>query len=77
MLKLLHLWTSIMTFLASIILLINFDFNQKAFNLKKNQIGYQNLGIVYHLGIDGISLPFILLTTFLNTNLYFIKLEFN
>ena len=63
--KTVALWTSIMTFLASIILLINFDFNYKGFQFEEISDWIPKFGIVYHLGVDGISLPFILLTTFL------------
>ncbi len=59
------LWTSIMTFLASLILLINFDFNNKDFQFEEISEWIPKFGVVYHFGIDGISLPFILLTTFL------------
>ena len=63
--KTVALWTSIMTFLASIILLINFDFNYKGFQFEEISDWVPKFGIVYHFGVDGISLPFILLTTFL------------
>ncbi len=63
--KTVALWTSIMTFLASIIILINFDFNSKGFQFEEISEWVPKLGIVYHFGIDGISLSFILLTTFL------------
>ena len=63
--KTVALWTSIMTFLASIILLINFDFNYKGFQFEEISDWIPKFGIVYHFGVDGISLPFILLTTFL------------
>ena len=58
------LFTTLITFGVSLILLINFD---------KTQTGYQFLeqapwmgGMMsYQMGVDGISLPFIILTTFL------------
>ena len=63
--KLVSLWTSLMTFFISLLLWINFDFQKKSFQFQEYSEWITSLGIVYHLGIDGISLPFILLTTFL------------
>ena len=63
--KLVSLWTSLMTFFISLLLWINFDFQKKSFQFQEYSEWITSLGIVYHLGVDGISLPFILLTTFL------------
>ena len=63
--KLVSLWTSLMTFFVSLLIWLNFDFQKKSFQFEEYSEWITNFGIVYHLGIDGISLPFILLTTFL------------
>ena len=62
--KTVALYSSIVNFLASLLLWINFD---------KSSIGFQYIeryawltdNITYHVGIDGISLFLIILTTFL------------
>ncbi len=63
--KVVALWTSLMTFIISLILLLNFDYNVDGFQFVEKSDWIPEFGIVYFLGIDGISLPFILLTTFL------------
>ncbi|MBM3468270.1 MAG: NADH-quinone oxidoreductase subunit M [Alphaproteobacteria bacterium] len=61
------LWISFLTFALSLILWINFDTNQLSYQFVESANWIKDLGIRYHLGIDGISLFFILLTTFLTT----------
>lgn len=58
------LWTTLVTFAVSIFLLSGFDRAIPDFQFVEN---HPWLGgtIRYHLGVDGISLPFVLLTTFL------------
>ena len=59
--KLLTLVSTIATFIFSIFVLINFDSNHFGFQLVEE---YQwIMGLTYKVGIDGISLPLILLTT--------------
>ena len=58
--------TSGLTFLVSIGLLCKFDSNTYAFQMVENLPWIQQLGVRYHLGIDGISLWLVLLTTFLS-----------
>ena len=58
------LWSTLVTFAASLVLLIEFDPSQAGFQF---EITRQWLGgnITYHMGIDGISILFVILTTFL------------
>jgi NADH-quinone oxidoreductase subunit M len=59
------LWTSFLTFALSIILWVNFEASLLSYQFVENTNWMRDLGIRYHLGIDGISLFFVLLTTFL------------
>ena len=59
------LWTSIINFFLSLILLYSFDKTQSQFQFVENFKLIDDLNIYYYLGIDGISLSFILLTTLL------------
>ncbi len=56
------LWTTIITFAISLIMVANFDASSPAFQFveKAPWLGGQ---INYHMGVDGISLPFVILTT--------------
>ncbi|CCD85658.1 NADH-quinone oxidoreductase chain M (NADH dehydrogenase I, chain M) (NDH-1, chain M) [Bradyrhizobium sp. ORS 285] len=56
------LWTTLITFAVSVILVLRFDPGQTDFQFveKKNWLA---AGISYHMGVDGISLPFVILTT--------------
>jgi NADH-quinone oxidoreductase subunit M len=57
-------WTTIITFLLSLVALSRFDGAQAGFQLieAKTWLGE---GISYKLGVDGIAMPFVILTTFL------------
>ena len=59
----LALWTTLLTFLLSLIIWIEFDNSVPGFQMveKMPWIG----GITYHMGVDGISMLFVILTTFL------------
>ena len=59
------LWTSIITFLISLGIWINFDVNKIGFQFEEKKYWIENLGLAYHLGVDGISLFFVILSTFL------------
>jgi NADH-quinone oxidoreductase subunit M len=61
----LGLFTSITTFLVSLLILNDFDASQSGFQLEVNRSWIAPLGIRFHLGVDGISLWLVLLTTFL------------
>ncbi|MDP8996344.1 MAG: NADH-quinone oxidoreductase subunit M, partial [Pseudomonadota bacterium] len=57
------LWTSIGTFIVSLFILPYFNSAASGFQLVEN---HQWLGLAnYRMGVDGISMPFVLLTTFL------------
>src|ERR1700761_8560840 len=60
------LWTSIITFVLSIFLWTGFDPKNGDFQFTENAHWLQPmLNISYHIGIDGISLFFVLLSTLL------------
>jgi NADH-quinone oxidoreductase subunit M len=61
----LGLFTTIVTFLVSLLILGQFDASQAGFQLEVDKVWVEPLGIHFHLGIDGISLWLVLLTTFL------------
>jgi NADH-quinone oxidoreductase subunit M len=61
----LGLLTAIVTFVVSLLVLPDFDANQAGFQLEVDKVWIAPLGIRFHLGIDGISLWLVLLTTFL------------
>lgn len=58
-------FTAIVTFLISLLVLGQFDASQAGFQLEVNKSWIEALGIRFHLGVDGISLWLVLLTTFL------------
>ena len=57
------LWATLVTFLISLLILPNFNSQTAGFQLVENHawLGMAN----YRMGVDGISMPFVLLTTFL------------
>ncbi len=59
------LWTSFLTFILSLILWFYFDENQITCQFVEKASWIKDLGIHYHLGVDGISLFFVLLSAFL------------
>ena len=59
------LWTSGMTFALSLLLWLGFDERVIGFQFVQQTPWIPTFGITYHVGIDGISLFLILLTTFL------------
>jgi NADH-quinone oxidoreductase subunit M len=61
----LALITSSVTFLLSISLFVHFDAAHPGMQFEQTAIWIPSLGITYHVGIDGISLFLVLLTTFL------------
>src|SRR3954453_6646880 len=54
---------SITTFLVSLLILGDFDGAKAGFQLEVNKVWVESLGINFHLGVDGISLWLVLLTT--------------
>ncbi len=63
--RLVALWVSGFTFLLSLYLYIGFDPEVVGYQFEERADWIMGSGISYHLGIDGISMPFILLATFL------------
>jgi NADH-quinone oxidoreductase subunit M len=57
--------TSVATFLISLILWVNFDTTKAGFQFEEKLNWVPALNIGYHMGIDGISLFFVLLSTLL------------
>src|ERR1700751_2021460 len=55
------LWTTLVTFAVSLILVVRFDPAQADFQFLEKTSWLAN-GITYHMGVDGISLPFVILT---------------
>src|ERR1700743_3381508 len=56
------LWTTLVTFALSLILVWHFDPSQADFQFVE-KTSWLATGITYHMGVDGISLPLIILTT--------------
>ena len=63
--KLVALWVSGFTFFLSLFLYVDFDPDFVGYQFEEQVEWISGAGISYHLGIDGISMPFILLSTFL------------
>jgi len=59
------LWASLATFVVSLFLWSNFDATKAGFQFIEKVEWISSLGIHYYVGIDGISLFFVLLSTFL------------
>ena len=57
------LWTSIATFIVSLFLWINFDYTTADFQFVEKHEWIPAFNISYHLGVDGISMFFVLLAT--------------
>jgi NADH-quinone oxidoreductase subunit M len=58
-------WT-LLVFLASLLLWIYFSPGTPGFQFEEQAVWVPGLGITYHVGVDGISLLLVLLTTFLS-----------
>ena len=59
------LWVTGFTFLVSLTLLIGFDPQIPGYQFEETAEWLPGTGIGYHMGVDGISMPFVLLSTFL------------
>ncbi len=59
------LWTSVANFILSLTVWYGFDATQAGFQFQENRVWIEGYNIRYHLGIDGISIYFVMLTTFL------------
>lgn len=60
--KWIALWTTIITFAVSLVLVLHFDPSQPGFQFVEKG-NWLSSTISYHMGVDGISLPFVILTT--------------
>ncbi|MFG1426589.1 NADH-quinone oxidoreductase subunit M [Roseixanthobacter glucoisosaccharinicivorans] len=58
------LWTTLVTFIVSLLLLPGFDSKAAGFQFVEKHPWLGDIA-AYHMGVDGISLPLIILTTFL------------
>ncbi|NJL09120.1 MAG: NADH-quinone oxidoreductase subunit M [Methylacidiphilales bacterium] len=58
------LWTTVVTFAVSLVLLVQFDPSSPEFQFVETR-AWLGPNIQYQMGIDGIALPFVILTTFL------------
>ncbi|MBA4789099.1 MAG: NADH-quinone oxidoreductase subunit M [Rhizobiales bacterium] len=58
------LWTTLVTFVVSLLLLPGFDASAPGFQFVEKHPWLGDVA-AYHMGVDGISLPLVLLTTFL------------
>src|SRR5215204_2191918 len=56
------LWTTLVTFATSLVMLWHFDPRLAEFQFVEKH-AWLAQGIAYHMGVDGISLPFVILTT--------------
>ena len=59
------LWTSLITFAVSLGIWVKFDNAIVGFQFEEKAVWIESLGLAYHLGVDGISMFFILLSTLL------------
>ncbi|MDP7669055.1 MAG: NADH-quinone oxidoreductase subunit M [Alphaproteobacteria bacterium] len=61
----LALWASLVTFTLSVLLVLSFDSDVAGFQFVETEQWISGLGIHYRMGVDGISVWFVLLSTFL------------
>ncbi|MBT6136749.1 MAG: NADH-quinone oxidoreductase subunit M [Rhodospirillaceae bacterium] len=59
------LWTSLITFVVSLLIWVNFDPTTADFQMVEKHAWIPESNISYHMGVDGISVFFVLLSTFL------------
>jgi NADH-quinone oxidoreductase subunit M len=62
--RMIALWTTIVTFVISLFIWTGFDNSNPGFQFVEKR-EWLDSGISYHLGVDGISMLFVILTTFL------------
>jgi NADH-quinone oxidoreductase subunit M len=58
------LWTTLVTFALSLVLVVQFDPGNSGFQFVEHR-PWLSATISYYVGVDGLSLPFVILTTFL------------
>ncbi len=59
------LWTSFITFIVSLLVWFGFETGTAEFQFVEKAEWLPEFGIGYHMGVDGISMPFIMLSTLL------------
>ncbi len=59
------LWASLITFLVSVYLWVKFERGTAEFQFVERVVWIEDFDIAYHMGVDGISMPFVLLSTLL------------
>ncbi|MEO1190118.1 MAG: NADH-quinone oxidoreductase subunit M [Pseudomonadota bacterium] len=59
------LWTSSITFLLSLFIWFNFERGTADFQFVEEYVWLPDLGLIYKMGVDGISMPLVLLSTLL------------
>ena len=57
------LWTSLIVFVVSLVLWARFDVNEAGFQFRESLVWLPEFGIGYRMGVDGISVLFVLLST--------------
>ncbi|MDR7035215.1 NADH-quinone oxidoreductase subunit M [Mesorhizobium sp. BE184] len=62
--RMIALWTTIITFVISLFIWAGFDNSNPGFQMVE-KTDWLDSGISYHMGVDGISMLFVILTTFL------------
>jgi NADH-quinone oxidoreductase subunit M len=65
LIRLTSLWTSLITFFLSVILWLSYDYFSPKLQFITNVFWLESLNMSFCLGIDSISLLFIVLTTFI------------
>jgi NADH-quinone oxidoreductase subunit M len=63
--RMVALWTSLTTFVLSLFIWFGFERGTSAFQFVEEANWIPEFGIAYRLGVDGISMPFVLLSTLL------------
>ncbi|MDY0028594.1 MAG: NADH-quinone oxidoreductase subunit M [Pseudobdellovibrionaceae bacterium] len=63
--KMVALLVSGLTFILSLVMLLNFDPASTDYQFEEKKIWFESIGISYHMGVDGISLFFVVLSAFL------------
>ena len=58
------LFTTVFTFVVSVLIWVGFDYSTPGFQMVE-KVDWLDSGISYHMGVDGISMLFVILTTFL------------
>lgn len=63
--RLVALWTSLITFALSVYMWMLFDPSKVTFQFVENRMWVPQFNLAYHMGVDGLSMLFVVLTAFL------------